>query len=89
MFVTGLALVFGAGGFAGVHPRIHAAMGLAVLWIGVGSALARPAALTVLAAVDRGQVADGARAAVRRLGMATGIGHLLFLVMLTLMLWRL
>ncbi len=88
VFVTGLLLVLGAGGFAGVSPRIHAAMGLAVLWIGVGSALGRPAALRVLADVDRGQVDDGTRGAVRRLGMATGIGHLLFLVMLTLMLWR-
>lgn len=82
---TGLALVFAAGGFRAVAPRYHAALALGLAWIAVGTALAR--LLRKVATADRLDAATRSRLRAR-VGATTGVGHLLWVVLLTTMVYR-
>lgn len=78
-----LALGLG-GGYAG-QLQYHVASMLIVLLTVVQLWLIRPASKALHRAVESG--GDGGRHA-RRLAMATGMGHLLWLVILVLMFWN-
>ena len=77
-FVFALAAFLIGGGFAVYGPTFHASLGLIALLLGVHFALLAPA-WTRLTTGD-----DAARG---RLGMATGLAHALWLVLLVLMFW--
>lgn len=78
-------LVLGLGGGYGGQLQYHVASMLIVLLTVVQLWLIRPASKGLHQAVE-GE-GDGARFA-KRLAMATGIGHLLWLVILVLMFWN-
>lgn len=73
-----LALLFGRG-FAGYGPQFHTSLLLIVVLVGVQYGLIRPA---------WNKLAAGDASARGRLAMSTGIGHLVWLVILVLMLWE-
>lgn len=85
---TGLALVLMGGGFALSPPRIHLGLGL-----GIGAMLLELATRSSLrkASSAIGAQSDPSRALpmVRRATMTQGMTHLLILVILALMVWRL
>lgn len=88
VLVTGLGLIFNLGGFGVVHPRIHASLGLAVVWIGIGAGLIRPNAMAIIEAAERGEPLAPLAGRTKKIAAGQGIAHLLFFVILTLMLWR-
>ena len=83
-----LGLIFSVGGFKVVHPRIHSSLGIGLLWIGVGAGFVRPNAMAIVEAAEKGEDLGALAGRAKKVAAGTGIGHLLFLVMLTLMLWR-
>jgi len=87
--LTGLALIFNAGGFGAVSTNYHAALAVMLGAIGFSAGVMRPSTAGLVAAasavpVDR----SGAQAAVKRLAMGSGVLHSLWLVTLFLMLYR-
>ncbi len=83
-YVLGLGLVFSAGGFAVLHPRYHAALGLGLLWVAVSWLLAR-----ALARLLQGETTAANRARMRgRAAALAGVGHLLWVTQLALMTYR-
>ena len=87
--VTGLILIFVMGGFGAVRPQIHAALALMLAAIAFHVTFLRPALLRFGAAVstsppDRAVCEN----VIKRLAMGTGIGHLMWVVILVLMLHR-
>lgn len=77
-FVFALAAFLLGGGFRVYGPTYHASLGLIVLLLGVHLGLIAPA--------WRG-LAAGRDGAIGRLGMGTGLAHLLWVVLLVLMFW--
>lgn len=86
---TGLALIFMSGGFGAVPLNFHMALTAMLVALVVAAVLIRPAT-TKLAQIAVKETLDrqGALALTKRLAMGTGILHLLWLIMLTLMLVR-
>jgi hypothetical protein len=82
---TGLVLVFSLGGFASIPPRIHAGLGLTLILFAVQAAVLRPTWGRIASLLDTPSGLDEARKLAGRLGMLSGIGHLLWLVVLALM----
>ncbi len=84
-WVTGLLLVFAAGGFAVVAPRFHAALAVGLLWVAHGWLLGR----VVARLVERPPTDEAGRRRSRvRIGALVGIGHLLWTILLVLMVYR-
>jgi hypothetical protein len=77
---SGLALFFRLGGFKVMPPRYHASLGLALLSLALLFALIGPAMQQVT-----GDDKEGRASALKKLGMFTGIDHLLKLIILFLM----
>ena len=77
-FVFALATFLLGGGFKVYPPTYHASLGLMVLLLGVHLGLVAPAWRALAAGRD---------GAIGRLGMGTGIAHLLWVVLLLLMFW--
>lgn len=90
-----LTLLFSIGAFiAGGHfstygPVYHTSLLLIVVLVGIQLFVIRPGwtALQEAVAGDDGG-SSGAEAARKRIAIGTGVGHLLWLVMLVLMLWN-
>lgn len=87
-FGSGFGLIFAMGGFKVVHKNVHMVMALTLLAVLLRAALAAPALARVRKGVS-GSEEDAAEAdaAKRKLAMALGIEHLLFLVGLAMMVY--
>lgn len=77
--VFALVAFFAGGGFATYGPQFHTSLLLIVVLVGLQYGLIRPA---------WGKLAAGDASARGRVAMGTGIGHLVWLVILVLMLWQ-
>ena len=84
--LSGVNLVFVMGGFGNVGHNIHAGLGLSLLIFAVGLGLSMPTwrRIRAILGAETGDLAE-ARKLAGRLGMFTGIEHLLWLVVLVLM----
>ncbi len=88
--VLGIALMFvRPGGFGSLPVRYHVALLLGLIWLAVGPGALRSTLLRVSAIVAGEGPLEPAQRLVRRLSAFSGISHLLFVVLLVLMLWRL
>jgi hypothetical protein len=87
--LTGLALIFLAGGFAQVPLNYHMALGILLGAIAISSVLVRPT-VTKLAGLAQAENLDkdAALQLIKRLAMGTGILHLLWVITLVLMFVR-
>lgn len=81
-FVFGLSAFFIGGGFAGYGPQYHASLTLVLILVGVQLLMIRPAWSRLASG------AEGADAGRKRMTMAVGIGHLIWLIVLILMFWN-
>lgn len=87
VLASGLGLVFANGGFKGVGPQYHAALGLMLIVILFGYLFMRPTAKGLVASAKTGD--DPATdKGIRRAAMGAGIMQLLWLVILVLMFWH-
>lgn len=87
--VTGIALIFNAGGFASITKNFHAALGLMVLALVVSFTVMKPATGKLVAAVQKEPIDEAAvEAARKKLAMGSGILQTLWLVLLVLMFYR-
>lgn len=77
------------GGFASLSPRFHVALLLSLFWLALALLVVRPALHRIADTVHANTGLEPGRRAARRVGMATGLEHLLFVTVLVLMLWRL
>lgn len=77
--VLALVALFAGGGFGSYGPQYHTSLLLIVVLVGLQYGLIRPA---------WGKLAGGDASARGRVAMGTGIGHLVWLVILVLMLWQ-
>lgn len=86
---TGVALIFTVGGFGAVPVPIHIALLLMLGAVAVSATILRP---SLARAVSLGETEpfdrDQAQASIKKIAMATGIVHLLWIVNLILMLFR-
>ncbi|PEN06580.1 hypothetical protein CRI93_09890 [Longimonas halophila] len=85
--VFAYANFFLSGGFAAYGPQFHAALTLMLVLVGVQFFMIRPGWNTLADLVGNGtaptsDAADGAR---KKVAIGTGIGHLLWMVLLVLM----
>ena len=85
--VFAYASFFYEGGFAGYPPQYHAALTLMLVLVGVQFLLIRPGWNSLADAVEDGADAAGkaADSARKKVAIGTGIGHLLWVVLLVLM----
>lgn len=81
-FVLGLVAFFLGGGFSAYGPQYHTSLSLVAILIAVQFFLIRPAWSGL---ASGGPAAQAAR---KRISMGTGIGHLLWLIVLVLMFWN-
>ena len=81
-FVFGLLAFFLGGGFSAYGPQYHTSLLLVAILVAVQFFLIRPAwsSLTL-----DGPAAQSAR---KRISMGTGMGHLIWLIVLVLMFWN-
>ncbi len=85
-FGSGLGLLFAKGGFKAVEKEVHMTMGITLIIILLRAALAMPSLGRVRKGVTGSdEDAADAEGATKRLSMAIGIEHLLFLAGLFLM----
>jgi hypothetical protein len=87
--LTGVALIFNAGGFGRVSPNFHAALGLMLLAIAFSAAWMGPNTGKLVQSsqptpVDKG----GAEGAIKKLAMGAGVLHTLWFILLVLMFVR-
>lgn len=80
-FVFGLTAFFIGGGFAAYGPQYHTSLLLVLILVAIQFMMIRPSWSKLVAD------AAGASSAKKRMGMAIGIGHLIWLVVLVLMFW--
>ena len=87
--LSGLNLIFTMGGFGNVGHNIHAGLGLSLLIFAVGLGLSMPTwrRIRTILGTEAGDLGEARRLA-GRLGMFTGIEHLLWLVVLVLMVMK-
>jgi uncharacterized membrane protein len=86
--LSGLALVFIAGGFAAVPPRILVGLGLTVLLLGLGASVVAPTWNRIAHLVESGgDLAEAGRIA-RRFSVLNHVEHALWLAVLALMVLR-
>lgn len=89
VLLTGLALIFTIGGFAGAPLNIHMALGLMLVVLALMATLSRPQSnqlvhLSQAAALDQAAI----RKTMKKMQMAQGMLHLSWLVLLVLMIVR-
>lgn len=88
-----LTLVFSLGAFiAGGHfeaygPVYHTSLLLILVLVADQLFVIRPGWNSLRSALDGGEGSDAAESARKRVAMGTGVGHLLWLVLVILMLW--
>lgn len=86
-FLSGLALVFAAGGFARVPHRIHLGILLALLAVVVGRWMIRPAIGQIAQAAREPTTSEQASRVAARFAAAVNVEHLLRLAVLILMIY--
>lgn len=79
--LTGVALIFIRGGFSAVSPTFHIALTLMLFATGWVMFFITPA----VKALAQAKVGDGSPVNVGKIGMATGVLHTVWLVLLVLM----
>lgn len=88
--LTGISMALAyPGGFAALSPRFHVALLLSLIWLGLALLVARPAMQRISDSMQGNSTLEPGRRFAKRVGMATGLEHLLFVTVLVLMLWRL
>ncbi len=87
--LSGINMVFTMGGFGNVGHNIHAGLGLSLLIFAVSLGLSMPTwrRIRAILGTEAGDLGE-ARKLAGRLGMFTGIEHLLWLVVLVLMVMK-
>lgn len=83
----GLALMF-PGGFGGLPVRYHIALGITLAWNILGGVGAGPTSMKFAEQVQAGVSGEALKPLVKQASMISGIMHLLFVIVLVLMLWR-
>ncbi|GIV61203.1 MAG: hypothetical protein KatS3mg044_0069 [Rhodothermaceae bacterium] len=83
--VFALGAFFSGGGFGAYGPPFHSSLLLLIILLVLHVTLVQPSARGVQAALA---ATSDATAHQKKLSMATGIGHLLWLLILILMLWQ-
>lgn len=87
--VFSLIAFFAGGGFSVYGPQYHTSITLLLIMIGLHYLLVRPAWNKLTTATGQQPVAtDVAESSRKRVAIATGIGHLLWLTILVLMFWK-
>ena len=86
--ITGFAIIFTSGGMGAVHFRIHIGMTLAILMLGIGFLMVTPIVNTICQAIEKGGELDSAKALAPKLGMFSGINHLLWFIIMALMVFK-
>ena len=88
--LTGVVLIFMAGGFGAVKPNFHAALTLMMVAIGLSAFFSAPR-IKKLVQLSKSEAPDttAATALIKQVGMGVGISHALWIVILVLMLYRL
>lgn len=86
-FVFSIVAFIAGGHFNTYGPIYHTSLTLIVLLVLDQLFVIRPAWSTLQDALESGDVTDAAESARKRVAMGTGIGHLLWLVLVVLMLW--
>ena len=86
--ITGFGIIFASGGMGAVHFRIHIGMTLAIVMLGVGFLMLTPVVNAICETIDKGGELDDAKALAPKLGMFSGINHLLWFVTLGLMVFK-
>ena len=96
ILLTGLLLAaMWPGGLVAMHSpfkvpvRFHVALTLTLIWWGLFAFAIGPTVERIVAVVDSEAPIESAKPFVKRIGMLTGISHLLLTVLVVLMLWRL
>jgi len=84
VLVTGLGLIFTYGGFKGLPPEYHAALGIVLIMNLLGAFFTRPTAIKLIDAAER-QDEGGVVSGIKRAAMGAGIMQLLWTVTLVLM----
>jgi hypothetical protein len=84
--ITGFAIVMTSGGFGNVPFRIHLAMGLAVLMLGLGFMMINPLSEAICDVIDqKGEDLEEAKSLATTFGALSGVNHLLWFITLGLM----
>lgn len=83
-----MALIY-PGGFGALSPRFHVSLLLSLIWLALALLVVRPAMQRIADSVQGNGTLEPTRKFAKRVGMATGVEHLLFVTVLVLMLWRL
>ncbi|MBL8742320.1 MAG: hypothetical protein JNK04_14525 [Myxococcales bacterium] len=86
--LSGLGMVFAQGGFGAISPRIHAGFALSLIVFAVELLGLRPTVAKLGQTLANGEAKD-LKPIQARIAMFTGIGHLLKLVILCLMVFKL
>ena len=87
-FIFGLIAFFAGGGFAVYGPIYHTSLTLIVILILLQFLLIRPSWKKLQAGLAAEKKAGQVESYRKRLAMGTGIGHLIWLVLLVLMFWN-
>lgn len=88
--LTGICMAFAyPDGFGALSPRFHVALLLSLLWLALALLVARPSMRRIADAIHGHGALEPGRKFAKRVGMATGLEHLLFVTVVVLMLWRL
>tara|TARA_Y100001934_G_scaffold268201_1_gene349874 strand:+ start:445 stop:900 length:456 start_codon:yes stop_codon:yes gene_type:complete len=83
--LTGFGLIFASGGMAAMHFRIHIGMTLGILMLGIGFLMIMPIVIGICDNIRQGGDLSEAKSLAPRLGMFSGINHLLWFITLALM----
>jgi len=87
--LTGVALIFNAGGFGMTSPNFHAALGIMLLAIGFSAAWMGPNTGKLVQSSQPTPVRRSqAEAAIKKLAIGAGVLHTLWFILLTLMFVR-
>jgi hypothetical protein len=86
-FLFGVGVLMAGGGMGAYGPSYHTGMTLVLLLVILHFALIQPILKKMRGALEAGGDPGQARPLQKRIAMATGIGHLLWLVTLVLMFW--
>ncbi len=81
---SGFGLFFARGGFKSMPPRYHASIALSLVALGLVFFGLKPATMQVERALAAGEGKD-LRSLTKRIGMLTGVDHLLKLIIIVLM----
>lgn len=85
---SGLGMIFALGGFAGVHPRIHAGLGLTMIALTIEVIALGPTWGRIAGLVETGAKQEELVSVGKRFSALSGVLHLLRFTVLVLMVYR-